>query len=258
MLILRSLVFNILFYLNVSVLMILGLPTLAFGRRGILRLAQFWAWSSMWLMEKICGTRVEFRGREHLLSEGCILASKHQSAWETFALCTQMRDFTYILKRELALLPLFGFYITRGDQIAIDRKSRSVALKQLIEQAGRAIAEGRKIIIFPEGTRRQPGAAPQYKNGVAHLYAAAKAPCVPVALNSGLFWPRRQFRRWPGTIVVEFLPAIPAGLPQSEFIAKLRQSIEEATDRLIAEALAGDPGLAVNLATKIEGEQKAD
>jgi 1-acyl-sn-glycerol-3-phosphate acyltransferase len=258
MLILRSLVFNILFYLNVTVLMILGLPALVFGRRAILGLARMWAWSSLWLLERICGTRVEFRGRENLLSEGCILAAKHQSAWETFALCTQTPDFTFILKRELALLPLFGLYVTRGDQIAIDRKSRSAALKQLIEQAGRAIAEGRKIIIFPEGTRRPAGAPPAYKNGVAHLYAAAKAPCVPVALNSGLFWPRRRFQRWPGTIVVEFLPAIPAGLPHAEFVGRLRETVEEATGRLIAEALAANPGLAVNLAPKIEDGQKMD
>jgi 1-acyl-sn-glycerol-3-phosphate acyltransferase len=208
-------------------------------------------------MEKICGTRVEFRGREHLLREGCIIAAKHQSAWETFALCTQLRDFTYILKRELTFLPLFGLYLVRADQIAIDRKSRSAALKQLVEEAGRAIGEGRAIFIFPEGTRRPAGAPPAYKSGVAHLYAAARAPCVPVALNSGLFWPRRKFLRYPGTIVIEFLPAIPAGLPQDAFKAKLQQTIEEASDRLIAEALAANPQLAVNLESRDEVSQNA-
>jgi 1-acyl-sn-glycerol-3-phosphate acyltransferase len=258
MLLLRSLLFNALFYVNLTVLLILGLPLLFFGRRAIILLAHAWGWSSIWLMEKICGTRVEFRGREHLLKEGCIVAAKHQSAWETFALCTQLRDFTYILKRELTRVPLFGFYLIRADQIAIDRKSRSAALKQLVAEAGEAIAEGRAIFIFPEGTRRPAGAPPHYKAGVAHLYAAEGAPCVPVALNSGLFWPRRKFLRYPGTIVIEFLPVIPAGLPTAEFLPKLQRVIEEASDRLMAEALAENPGLAVNFAQKDGDGQKAD
>jgi len=257
MLFLRSLVFNVLFYVNVTVLMILGLPTILFGRRAIIRLAHMWGWSSLWLMKVICGTRVEFRGRENLLTQGCIIAAKHQSAWETFALCTQLPDFTYILKRELTLYPLFGQYLVRANQIAIDRKSRSIALKQLVEQAGKAIAEGRAIFIFPEGTRRPAGAPPRYKAGVAHLYAAEGAPCVPVALNSGLFWPRQTFLRQPGTIVIEFLPAIPPGLTTSEFLPRLQQAIEEASDRLIAEAVAENPGLRVNLARKEQGGEKA-
>jgi 1-acyl-sn-glycerol-3-phosphate acyltransferase len=250
MLFLRSLLFNTIFYVNLAALLIFGLPTMFFGRLAIIRLAHYWGWSSIWLMEKICGTKVEFRGKENLLREGCIIAAKHQSAWETFALCTQLRDFTYILKRELTWLPLFGQYLVRADQIAIDRKSRSAALKQLIADARVALAEGRAIFIFPEGTRRPAGAPPHYKAGVAHLYGAEDAPCVPVALNSGLFWPRRKFLRHPGTIVIEFLPAIPPGLPLQEFLAKLQQVIEEASDRLIAEALAENPGLAVNLAPR--------
>jgi 1-acyl-sn-glycerol-3-phosphate acyltransferase len=257
MLFLRSLIFNVLFYVNLTVLMILGLPTILFGRRAIIRLAHAWGWSSFWLMEKICGTRVEFRGREHLLTQGCIIAAKHQSTWETFALCTQLRDFTYILKHELTWLPLFGQYLVRADQIAIDRQSRSAALKQLVAQAGKAIAEGRAIFIFPEGTRRPAGAPPHYKAGVAHLYAAEGAPCVPVALNSGLFWPRRRFLRYPGTIVIEFLPAIQPGLSTSEFLSRLQQTIEEASDRLIAEALAENPALSANLASKDEVGLKA-
>jgi 1-acyl-sn-glycerol-3-phosphate acyltransferase len=257
MLFLRSLLFNILFYANLAALLIFGLPTMLFGRRAIIRLAHYWGWSSFWLMEKICGTRVQFRGRENLLREGCIIAAKHQSAWETFALTTQLRDFTYILKRELTWLPLFGQYLVRADQIAIDRKSRSAALKQLVTEASQAMSEGRAVFIFPEGTRRPAGAPPHYKAGVAHLYAATGAPCVPVALNSGLFWPRRKFLRYPGTIVIEFLPAIPPGLSTSEFLAKLQSVIEEASNRLIAEALAENPALAANLAPPAPAPQAA-
>jgi 1-acyl-sn-glycerol-3-phosphate acyltransferase len=258
MLFLRSLLFNILFYANLIGIMIIGLPAMFWGRRGIIRLAQAWGWSTFWLMDKICGIKVEIRGRENLIDKGCIVAAKHQSIWDTFALCTQMRDFTYILKRELLFLPLFGQYLLLADQIAIDRKSRSAALKQLVAEAGEAIAEGRAIFIFPEGTRRPAGAPPHYKAGVAHLYAAEGAPCVPVALNSGLFWPRRKFLRYPGTIVIEFLPVIPAGLPTAEFLPKLQRVIEEASDRLMAEALAENPGLAVNFAQKDGDGQKAD
>ncbi len=247
MLFLRSLLFNILFYANLTILVVGGLPTMIFGRAAILELARIWGRSSLWLLDKICGLKVEFRGVENLPKKGYIIASKHQSIWETFALETQLRDFTFILKRELTFLPLFGQYTLRADQIAIDRKSRSVALRQLVEQASKAIAEGRAIFIFPEGTRRPAGAPPHYRSGVAHLYSEAGAPCVPVALNSGLFWPRRSFLRRPGTIVAEFLPVIEPGLPNGEFARLLQERIEAATDRLIAEALAKDPSLAVNL-----------
>ncbi len=247
MLFLRSLLFNILFYINLTILVVGGLPAMVFGRAAILGLARAWGFSTFWLQEKICGVKVEFRGLENLSQKGCIIAAKHESIWETFALTTQVKDFTYILKRELTFLPIFGQYLLRANQIAINRKSRSIALRQLVEKAGVAIAEGRAIFIFPEGTRRPAGAPPAYKSGVTHLYAAAKAPCVPVALNSGLFWPRRKFLRPPGTIVVEFLPVIAPGLANAEFSRILQERIETACDRLNAEALAKDPSLGANL-----------
>ncbi len=253
MLFVRSLVFNILFYINLTILVIGGLPRMLFGRAAIFELARAWGRTSIWLHQKICGLNVEFRGLENLAQKGCIIAAKHESIWETFALTTQVRDFTYILKRELTFLPIFGQYLLLADQIAINRKSRSIAMRQLVDKAGAAIAEGRAIFIFPEGTRRPAGAPPAYKSGVAHLYAVANAPCVPVALNSGLFWPRRAFLRRPGTIVVEFLPVIEAGLPPAEFASILQQRIEAACERLYAEALAKDPGLAANLAKSDAG-----
>lgn len=251
MLQIRSLLFNLAFYLLTAILAIGGLPTILFGRKAILGLARVWARATLWLLDAICGMKVEFRGLDNLQRQrGCIIASKHQSAWETIALVTQVADFTYILKRELTFIPLFGQYLLFSNQIAINRASRSAALRELVEQAGAAISEGRAIFIFPEGTRRPAGAPPLYKSGVSHLYAAAKAPCVPVALNSGLFWPRRTFLRRPGTVAVEFLPVIPAGLRGREFAEILQERIETATNRLIAEALAKDPGLAVNVEKK--------
>jgi 1-acyl-sn-glycerol-3-phosphate acyltransferase len=247
MLVLRSLLFNIAFYLVTAAFAIGGLPTILFGRKAILGLARNWGRASLWLGEVLCGMKVEFRGAENIPHGGCIIASKHQSAWETFALVTQVADFTYILKRELTFIPFFGQYLTFSNQIAINRASKSAALRELVEKAGAAVAEGRAIFIFPEGTRRPAGAPPLYKNGISHLYVAAKAPCVPVALNSGLFWPRRTFLRRPGTVVVEFLPPIPAGLRHADFARKLQERIETASNRLMADALAKDPSLAANL-----------
>ncbi|MGO8738733.1 lysophospholipid acyltransferase family protein [Rhodoblastus sp.] len=250
MIFLRSLLFNIAFYLCTAVFAIGGLPTMIFGRKAILELARAWARASLWLLDAICGVKVEFRGVENIPRQGCIIASKHQSALETLALVTQVKDFTYILKRELTFIPLFGQYLLLSDQIAINRANRAAAMSRLIALAGKAIAEGRAIFIFPEGTRRPAGAPPRYKNGVNHLYGAAHAPCVPVALNSGLFWPRRTVLRRPGTAVIEFLPAIPADLPLAEFAQTLQERIETASNRLIADALAANPALAANLAQK--------
>ena len=202
MIFLRSLLFNIAFYVNLTIVMMFGLPTMLSGRAAILDLARVWARRTFWLLDKICGIKVEFRGLEHLSQTGCIIAAKHQSTWETFALTTQVHDFTFILKLELTRIPLFGQYLVRSNQIAIDRASRGAALKDLIAQAGAAIAEGRAIFIFPEGTRRRAGAPPSYKSGVAHLYGATHAPCVargpefrPVLASRRLFAPPRNHRR---------------------------------------------------------------
>ncbi|MCI4678551.1 1-acyl-sn-glycerol-3-phosphate acyltransferase [Rhodoblastus acidophilus] len=257
MLYLRSLLFNVAFYLCTTILAIGGLPTMFFGRKAILELARVWARATLWLLDAICGVKVAFRGLENLHQEGCIIAAKHQSALETIALVTQVKDFTYILKRELTFIPVFGQYLLRSDQIAINRANRSAAMRDLMALAGKAIAERRAIFIFPEGTRRPPGAPPLYKSGVSRLYVAANAPCVPVALNSGLFWPRRALLRRPGTAVIEFLPAIPAGLPTNEFARLLQDRIEAASDRLIADALAADPRLAPNLGKKDEAAPAA-
>jgi len=249
MLFIRSLFFNIAFYVNLTFIMVFGLPTLFFGRAGIQWLARIWGRSSLWLLDVICDVKAEFRGEENLIQSGCIIAAKHQSAWETFALLTQVKDFSYILKIELTWTPLFGMYLTRSHQIAVNRQSRGAALRDLLKQASTAIREGRAIFIFPEGTRRPAGAQPAYKSGVAHIYTATGAPCVPVALNSGLCWPRRTLLRRPGTIIVEYLPVIEPGLPGSQFMKILQERIETATDRLIAESLAKYPDLALNLAT---------
>ena len=182
MIFLRSLLFNIAFYLCTAVFAIGGLPTMIFGRKAILELARAWARASLRLLDAICGVKVEFRGVENIERQGCIIASKHQSALETLALVTQVKDFTYILKHELIFIPLFGQYLLRSDQIAINRANRSAAMSRLITLAGKAIAEGRAIFIFPEGTRRPAGATAALQERRQPSLRRRPCACVPVAL----------------------------------------------------------------------------
>jgi 1-acyl-sn-glycerol-3-phosphate acyltransferase len=232
----HSVIFNVLFYLNLLVLVVAAVPTLVMPRAGIVAVAKFWARSNLWLLRVVCGVEAEFRGTARIPPGPLIVASKHQSLWETFALLLILRDPAYIMKRELMWIPLFGWYTWKAGMIAVDRGKRSQALAAMSNRARDELARDRQIIIFPEGTRRAPGAEPRYKYGVAHLYAEAGVACLPIALNSGLFWPRRSLRRYPGTIRVEVLDPIPPGLGKEEFFARLQHDIETATARLVGEA----------------------
>jgi 1-acyl-sn-glycerol-3-phosphate acyltransferase len=234
---LRSILFNLLFYLNLTILLIAAIPTLLMPRRAIIGIAKLWGRTTLWLLRVVCGIGVEWRGLEKIPPGGILVAAKHHSTWETFALLTLFPDPTYVIKRELTWIPFFGWYAKHGGMIPVDRGAGKSALTGMTANARAALAQGRQIIIFPEGTRRAAGAEPKYKFGVAHLYAEAGVPCVPVALNSGLFWPRRRFLRFPGTIRVEFLDPIPPGLERNAFFAKLQEEIETATARLIAEGV---------------------
>jgi len=235
-LIARSLLFNALFYLNLTGHMIVALPTLMLPAPALRAFIRSYARTSLWLLRTICGTSVEWRGIEKIPDGACIVACKHQSAWETFALYEVLDDPAYVLKRELMWLPLFGWYMWKAGLIPIDRSAGLAALSRMTARAKSELARGRQIVIFPEGTRRAPGAAPDYKPGIAYLYGKTGAACVPVALNSGVFWPRRSLIRYPGTIVVEVLDPIPPGLDRDVFFPRLQSTIEEATARLVAEA----------------------
>ena len=235
MIIIRSVVFNVLFYLILVPYLMVAMPTLLLPRWGIIRLAQHWGRVNLHLLRIVCGITVEWRGLEKIPAGACLVAAKHQSVWETFALLTLFRDPTYILKRELLWLPLFGWAAWRARMIPVDRGGGKPALAAMAAHVRDALAAGKQIIIFPEGTRRPAGAEPKYKYGIAHLYGEGIAACVPIALNSGLFWPRRQFLRYPGTITVEILDPIAPGLPIDEFFERLQRDLEAATARLIAQ-----------------------
>lgn len=240
---LRSAVFHAAFYSLTTVLAILGLPVLAMGRHAVQAYAKFWTGTSVWLLEKICGTKIDWRGLENLPRGACIIAAKHQSTLETLALTTKGTDFSYILKKELIAIPVFGWYLKGAGQVAIDRAKRGQALPDLTRQVRAALSLGRQMIIFPEGTRKRPGAPPEYKSGVSHLYTDTGALCVPVALNTGLFWPRHSLLIRSGTVTIAFLQPISPGVDKQSFQKILEERIETATAELISAAIATDPSL---------------
>lgn len=252
MLILRSLIFNVVFYLNMIVWLILLIPGFFVPRRTFIRLVRLWARMSLWLMRVLAGTDVEIVGREKIPPGGALVAAKHQSLWETFALLTLFDDPAFILKRELMWIPFFGWYAWKARSVPVNRKAGSQALAQMNARATEEARHGRQIVIFPEGTRRPAGAPPAYKFGVAHLYQSLGFPCVPVALNSGLYWPRRRFIRRPGTIRVEIMDPIAPGLSREEFFTLVQERIEEGSNRLLAQGrrelgLTAEPEPAANL-----------
>lgn len=222
------------------------------SRLTALAVAQWWCRANLALLKAIVGVGLEIRGRENIPQGAALVAVKHQSALETFGIVPCLRDPVFVLKRELTLLPFFGWFLIKLKMIAIDRSSGE-ALVQMLEQAGAAAAEGRQVVIYPEGTRRAVGAPPRYRHGVAHLYERLGLPCVPVAVDTGLFYPCRTLRRRQGRAVLQFLEPIPAGLDRETFERTLRERIETATDALVFEARGGcaaasasQPGNAVN------------
>jgi 1-acyl-sn-glycerol-3-phosphate acyltransferase len=232
---LRSIVFNAMFYLNTLVWLLLGLPTFFMPYRATIWVAKSWGRINLVLLRVVAGIDCELRGREKIPPGPLIVASKHQSAWETFALLPLFDNPLFIVKRELMWIPIFGWLMRKGRMVPVDRGAGSQALAAMAERARTELGEGRQLIIFPEGTRRPAGAEPRYKYGVAHLYVAEGVPCLPVALNSGLFWPRRSLKLRPGTVIVEILDPIAPGLDKDAFFERLRNDIETATARLLAE-----------------------
>ncbi len=235
MTVIRSLVFNVLFYVNLVLFLVLGSWLAVCPRTWAMQGLKAWARSSVWLLKVVAGIGMEVRGAEHLPKGAALVAGKHQSLWETFAVLPLLEDPCMVLKRELTYIPVFGWFAIKFRMIAVERAAGTVALKKMIARARREAADGRQIVIMPEGTRKGPDDPPDYKPGAAALYGALAVPCVPFGLNAGLYWPRRKFLRHPGTIIIEFLPAIPAGLPRKQFQVQLEAAIENSTRQLVAE-----------------------
>lgn len=232
MIVLRSLAFNVAFYVWTTLILLAGLPLLLLPYQVTYALGRCWVRGSLLLLRTLVGLRHRLVGLEHARRGQAIYAAKHQSSWDTLIFALLLHRPAYVLKRELLYLPLFGLLLLKAGHIAVDRAGRAAALKRMLRAAKHRRDQGRDILIFPEGTRVAPGAHKPYQPGVAALYGALGLPVVPVALNSGLFWRRRSFTKRAGVITLEFLPAVPPGLPRKAFMAELEARLEAASARL--------------------------
>lgn len=230
---LRSLIFVAWLYLSMAIFTVGLSPALLMPHGAAVWVIKSWSKFILFGLRWIVGVKVEVRGLEHRPHGAALIAGKHQGMLDVIAPFSFLDDACFIMKKELMVLPFFGWFAWKTKMIAVDRSAHSKALKDMVRQARVRHAEGRQILIFPEGTRGEIGAAPDYKPGIAALYRDLNSPCWPMATNSGVYWPAHGFRRYPGTIVFEFLPPIPAGLKRAEFMAELEKRIETASTALL-------------------------
>ncbi|HER26943.1 MAG TPA: 1-acyl-sn-glycerol-3-phosphate acyltransferase, partial [Rhodospirillales bacterium] len=201
----RSLIFNILFFTYGTIFSVLMMLSLPLPRRVLQRALGAWMKLTMGTLKVVAGVQMEFRGLRNLPQGSAIIVCKHLSAWETGIFLTILDDATYVLKKQLLSIPFYGLLLRKSKMIAIDRDGGASSLKKLVSESLAALQDGRQVVIFPEGTRSAVGDKLPYHPGVAAVYKRAQAPVIPVALNSGLFWPRRKFLKTPGRIILEYL-----------------------------------------------------
>jgi 1-acyl-sn-glycerol-3-phosphate acyltransferase len=233
----RSLLFVAAFYLWTAIVAIAMLPTLILPRVVCAWALRGWGASVTLLLRLICGVKVEVRGRRYLPAGAALIAPKHQCMFDIFGAFAFLRDSCFVARKELMIVPFFGWYAWKSGMIVVDREGQAKALKKLVADSLDRLKHKRQIVIFPEGHRGEPGVAGDYKPGVAALYRELGMPCVPMALNTGAHWPAHGLIRKPGTIVFEFLEPIPGGLKRAEFMRTLKDRIETASNALLAEGL---------------------
>ncbi len=232
----RSVLFNVFFFVLHSALVVGMLALLPFPRRSMQVTVRLWTNVLRAGLKLIVGLDLEVRGRGNLPQGACIIASKHQSALDTFVFYLLLNDPNYVMKKELIQIPVWGWHARKCGAISVDRDGGAGALKQMLRDTEDRMTGDRQVILFPEGTRTAPGTRHPYNPGIAAVYARIKVPVVPVALNSGLFWGRRSFNKKPGVITIEFLPPMPPELDRGQFMSELENRIETATEKLVAEA----------------------
>jgi 1-acyl-sn-glycerol-3-phosphate acyltransferase len=229
----RSVLFAIWLYGSLAVVAILWLPTLLAPHRVTETAAHVWIRIVIFGLRWIVGVRIELRGAEHRPKGPAIVAAKHQGMLDIMEPFLALYRPSFVLKRELAKLPVFGWYCAKLGMIPVDRGGGSPAVKALVAKAEDRLAKGHQVLIFPEGTRKRPGAPPEYKSGVAALYRDLGLPVTPMATNSGQCWPARGLAKYPGLVVFEFLPPIPPGLQRAEFMRRLEEAIEARSTALL-------------------------
>ena len=233
MTVLRSLGFTLWLYLSMPIFAVGLSPALLMPHRYAMGVIKLWARFVLFGLRWIADIRVEFRGLEHRPVGPALVAGKHQGMLDVVVPFALLADPCIVMKKELRPLPFFGWFAWKTGMIAVDRSAHSKALKDMVRQARARRDEGRQIVIFPEGTRKAPGAPPDYKPGIAALYRDLDCPCWPLATNSGVHWPAHGFIRYPGVVVFEFLPPIPPGLKRAEFMAELETRLETASTALL-------------------------
>ncbi len=233
---LRSLVFNALF-LSWSVAMhLVTLPLLLGPPAGVYLMGWIWVRGGQFLLRAVCGLGYRIEGLENLPDHPVVIAAKHQSIWETIAFCHIFDRPIFVLKQELTRIPFYGWYLRRMGMIAIDRSGGASAMRQMVAETKDRLAKGKHVIIFPEGTRTDPGKKRPYHPGVAALYKQVGVPVLPVALDSGHFWPCRTMRQSPGRNTERLLPTMQPGLERRDFMARLEAAIEGASRDLLERA----------------------
>ncbi len=244
MLYIRSLLFNIVGYTIIAAGCVTNSIIGIFYRPLTIK-----SWNNIFLpgvklaLKYIAGIKIEVRGTQYINQNEGIYAGKHESAMETYVLTTFVKKATLIMKKELTYIPIFGWAQAFYGIIPVDRSAGSAAMKGMLRSAKEKVAQNRPIIIFPEGTRRKPEQEPAYKPGVALLYQHLNLPVIPIATNTGMFWGKNSFLRYPGTVVFEFLPPIAPGLDKKEFMEKLQNIIEEKCHELNMETIKENPYL---------------
>ncbi|MBC6980153.1 1-acyl-sn-glycerol-3-phosphate acyltransferase [Caulobacter sp. 17J80-11] len=236
MLVVRSLLFMAYLYLSMVFMGVVMSPFLLAPRPVAMRLVQGWARSVLGAARILCGIKVEVRGLEHRPSGAALIAAKHQGMLDVIAPFTFLDDPCFVMKQELLNLPFFGWYAKKLRMVPVDRSAQAAALRKMVNDTNERLQDVRQVVIFPEGTRTEPGAEPDYKPGVAALYRDLNYPCELVATNSGLCWPAHGFIRKPGTVVFEFLEPLPAGLKRGQFMSEMQTRIEAASTKLLTEA----------------------
>jgi 1-acyl-sn-glycerol-3-phosphate acyltransferase len=236
MTVLRSLLFNAAFFALTGLVAVTAVPLLLAPRGAMLWVMRVWARGVIALLRLICGVTLELRGMERIPQGACVLACKHQSAFDTIVWLALLPDTAYVLKKELLAIPFYGWHARRVGMIPVDRSGGGPALRGMLRAAQAALAAGRQVVIFPEGTRTAPGERGRYQPGVVAIAGASDAPVIPVATDSGRVWGRRAFHKRPGVIRISVLPPLPPRLPRAKLLPALESAIEEETDRLLAES----------------------
>ena len=231
--IIRTFIFYILLSFWTIFLGILFIPFLVLPSKFIRFPALVWIKGIFILLNRICGITHEIRGMNFIPSEPLVVVSKHQSAFETFALFYYLKNSFFIHKKQLFFIPIFGQYLLKSNMVAINRKGGAKTMRKILSEIKKRLDDGSSIIIFPEGTRKKPGDSPDYKTGFVGIYNEVKRKILPVALNSGLCWPKHSFILKKGNIIIEIQPTIENNLNKNEILQKVQQTIENSTNKLI-------------------------